>query len=616
MAALAVGLVLRVAFLGADASYATWVGWVTDEGRWTELAREWALFGSPGLDSPIARTHLILAPVFQAVEAVFFAIFGVSTVVARLVSVVAGLVVLGVAGWFLRSRIGSAPTALVVGLLAVHPDLVYFSRVAIPEMASLALQLVGFAFLVGAPRTGRRAFLAGIAVAAALGLKGTIVPLVPVFALVALLGGRTGDPSSRWVRCASFLAAILLPAAAFVVALGLATGSVSALFVSEGALGDILGFLTLDSAYGAVAVLYEGEWAVRVNAVILAVWALGLAFAVVRPAASEARTIFVASLGWAVGWILLWAVLAYFPERYVIHLHVPLIIAFGSGIAVLGELEEGALERGLAGLRSGAARWLLAAAAAVPASFVLVAAGLSWGSRLGAPTAGLVVHLIAAVGVAAGLGLLVARSGRPRALLLTGTALAAGMAAAWCALNVLGSFQARFWSGDPGAAFAWGGVAAVGLGTAWIVSRGSRGSSAALGRLLVGYAAVLTVVWVGDRADRMARRTYVLDDVRSFLAEHYGPETVIGVRGTASILIDTAYPVRQLLSDNQPTDVILILEGEEPFFALPSHREVVQFMLPLGPRYYYDEPPWERIRVYERIEAAPVPPPMVRPGSP
>ena len=104
---LALGMLLRLIFLDSDPDYDKWLGFVVDEGRWTELARELVLFGSPDLDSGFSRLHLILAPAYQAITAVFFAALGVGFTSARLVSALSGIGLLIGAIMFLRERLST-----------------------------------------------------------------------------------------------------------------------------------------------------------------------------------------------------------------------------------------------------------------------------------------------------------------------------------------------------------------------------------------------------------------------------------------------------------------------------------------------------------------------------
>ncbi|HZA96613.1 MAG TPA: hypothetical protein VE421_10790, partial [Burkholderiaceae bacterium] len=66
----------RLIHLDADPSFPTWIGYVVDEGRWNETARNLALFGDPDLNW-FSRLHLFMSPGYQAVNYVIFLALGV-----------------------------------------------------------------------------------------------------------------------------------------------------------------------------------------------------------------------------------------------------------------------------------------------------------------------------------------------------------------------------------------------------------------------------------------------------------------------------------------------------------------------------------------------------------
>ncbi|MBT8336296.1 MAG: glycosyltransferase family 39 protein, partial [Gemmatimonadetes bacterium] len=608
VAAVLVGVVLRIAYLGADPSYPSWIGWLGDEGRWTQVGREWMLFGAVDLNAPLSRSHLILGPLFQAIQAVAFRVFGVGIVVARWVSVLAGLTLIATAWWFLRPRVGTWAAAVVVALLAVHPDLVFFSRVAIPEMASLALQLLGFALLVGAPRTRGRAFGAGVAVAVAMGLKGTVAPLLIVFMAVAVGTGRPGDPASRWSRCGLFVVPILGPALVFLLAIGATMGSL------QGSIGDILQFAQLDSLYGAFSVLYVGEWTIRANVLLAALWSVGVALALSGAPDSEERTLFTGALIWAAGWIALSSVLLYFPERYVVHVHVPLVLALGAGLVLLRSQEHG-LRTAIEGVARGRRRWMFAAAFVVPLAIQITAAGFSWAAAAGLSAGGMREHAGAVTLVTLLLATWLAARWSVGAVLLAGFALPLGMATAWSAVDLSGGFQV-YWGGGAGDAMAWAWVFGAAIVGALLALRLQGPDGSRVHRLVLAYVGALAIVWVADRVDRLNRRTYALDEIRASLVDRYPEGSVIRVQAASSVLIDTRFRVAYPGWDGPAPDILLALENEPPYFDVTGYREVAEFGAPFGPRHYYDNPVWDRIRIYERVEMSPSPGVVVRPESP
>ncbi|HSG48857.1 MAG TPA: hypothetical protein VLA43_13645, partial [Longimicrobiales bacterium] len=118
------GLFLRLMFPGSDPVHPSWSGWLTDEGRWTELAREWALFGTPDLDSAWSTMHLLLAPAFQLLSAGVFEVAGVTFASARFMSQAAGAALLLLVAMSLARRLDPRAWLGVLLLVAVHPELV------------------------------------------------------------------------------------------------------------------------------------------------------------------------------------------------------------------------------------------------------------------------------------------------------------------------------------------------------------------------------------------------------------------------------------------------------------------------------------------------------------
>ena len=74
------GVLLRFVFPSSDPVHPTWASWITDEGRWTEMAREWALFQAPDLDTNVSMMHFLLGPLFQLLTGGVFEVFGVGLV--------------------------------------------------------------------------------------------------------------------------------------------------------------------------------------------------------------------------------------------------------------------------------------------------------------------------------------------------------------------------------------------------------------------------------------------------------------------------------------------------------------------------------------------------------
>jgi hypothetical protein len=335
LAVLCLGILMRFVSLGADPRYYAWAGHITDEGRWIQQAREVALFGAPDLDYWLAMVHLMVAPLFQAASWLSFSLFGVGFTSARLVSAVAGSCLL-VAVWvFLRSRTSTRGAILALALVAFQRDLIFLSRVAIPEMSSTLFAFLAFTMLVAGPRSSGRAFLGGLLTAVGLGFKGTNLPIVVVMVAVIVATHQEGDPAGRFRRTGSYLAAVVGSAALVVVFAGLAGIGVMGRFANIWpALRE---FTQLSPSYDAATFLFRGEHSVSINAYLLGAWLVAGALLVAgRAPRGTPGAIYVGSAVWASGWLMLAAVLDYFPARYIFHALVPLSVNVGAGWSLLG----------------------------------------------------------------------------------------------------------------------------------------------------------------------------------------------------------------------------------------------------------------------------------------
>ena len=591
------GLVARLAFLAADPTYPFWSGWVADEGRWARTARDIVLFGGPSLDSALARTHLILSPVYQALSAAVFWVLGVGPVQARLLSVASGLGVLLVASRFLQNRLPTRVTWAAVALLAVQPDLVYFSRVAIPEMPALFFEFCAFVLLVGGPRTLRKAFFGGVVTAVALGVKGTSAPIVLGFAAVILLVHRPTDPGGRLARLTAFLAAIIVPAVVFV-------SVVSLRYTVLGGLQDILAFLELDDAYGIMATLFHGGWTVRVNLLLMAVWGLGLVSWIRRVPDSEARAIFIGSAVWIAAWIVPWALLLYFPERYVMHIHLPLVLALASGFAMASDDRGVSLDTALSEFR-GRRRGALAVLLALPAA-VIAAPLIFSGIDLIGPTIENLRYQIAAVAaMAMVLGGVLLR--RWRADWVVGVGLGFPLAAGvlWVAGGVFGWIEGPYWA-----------VEGAQTGGMWVVVLiGAVGAVVAVARLGVprvgtaaprearyagAFAVVLALLWAGQGVVKLGDRTFVLREVAQYLVERYPDTSLVGTQGASSLLLSTPFAYRALYPWEEWPDVVISYWVSADDERLADYDVVREFELDVGAGFIDTYREMHVIRVYER----------------
>lgn len=333
LAVLALGLLLRLLYLDADPHYYEWKGYITDEGRWVQNARSLALGGT--LFEHEWNLHFFLAPLFQLANYAVFAVGGVSFLTARLLTAVSGCAILLLFWGLLRAT--ATPAALLVGLalLAVQPDLVMLSRVAVPEMAVMLLQLLVYALVVAGRPSWRRLALAGLLLAAAVGTKITVIWMLPIFSAVVLAVSRREAGARRWAP----LAAFWLGAGAPLLAVGLVGISPAGARAAslESYVRTIEGHLRLAGLYDIVSFPMDDLFARTLN-----LWGLGLWLGVVgwitaRPGEVEerARRHLLASAVWLGLFIPLAVGLWYFPTRYKVHVLIPMAVAVTVGLSTV-----------------------------------------------------------------------------------------------------------------------------------------------------------------------------------------------------------------------------------------------------------------------------------------
>lgn len=325
------GIVFRFVRLDADPHYYDWIGYITDEGRWIDQARELALFGRANELRP--TLHMMVAPLFQAVSYVVFRLVDVSIQSSRLISAVSGSVLL-LAFWLGMRRVSSAPMLLVpMTMLAFTEDLVVLSRVAVPEMTVMAAHLLIYLMLVADHQRPVLLMLAGVASLITVGIKVTSLPVVGIFALIVLI--RPRDPlwaGSRWRDLAAFLTGVLVPPAG-VAALWAARGAGGLLVRSQALVGAFVG---PNSSYGAVAFAFDDPMASTLNLWLLALWCALVGWRAAGQLVDAAsRRVLVTSLTWAGAYGVVMLGLSYFPNRYKIHVVVPIASACAVGLSLL-----------------------------------------------------------------------------------------------------------------------------------------------------------------------------------------------------------------------------------------------------------------------------------------
>lgn len=378
VAVLAAGVALRFVHLDADPDYYAWVGYVTDEGRWIAHAREMVLFGH--LVNTEWLIHLLLAPLFQAVSFVIFSLLGVSIWTSRLLTAFSGSALLLLFWLALRRVVAPAAMLVALALLAFEVDLLMLGRVAVPEVPAMLLQLLVFLLVAtGRPTTGRL-LGAGLVLVAMMGTKATTVFLVPIFSVLVLLQPLREGERRRWSRLLPFWSGSLAAAALLLFAVVLAGHAPASLAANVGILRSFLG---PNTPYTVLAVPFESDFGPVYN-----IWVLGLCLVLVAwlarrdlPVEPALRRVFVTACTWVALYSILMVSLEYFPDRYRVHVLIPMALALASGLTVASRvpLEAISTTLGMRGPRSRAALVLLS----LPTAAFLAPLPAGFGSLVG-----------------------------------------------------------------------------------------------------------------------------------------------------------------------------------------------------------------------------------------
>ncbi len=608
---LAGGIALRFMHLGADPYYYEWNGYITDEGRWIAHARALALFGSIG--SVGSSLHLVLAPLFQAASFAVFTLLDVSLGSARLVSAVSGSALL-VVFWAACRRVASPEALLLVlAMLAVEMDMVALSRLAVPEMAAMALMLAAF-LLILADRAGRvHLAVAGVLTAAAVGMKATVLPVAAIFAAVVLLPRRAPEAGlTRGAALRAFGAGFLAPA--------LVAGAAAVAFTPLGGpLRVVRGFVGLTDLYALLAFPFGDTLAPVLGIWALVAW-LGLlgVFASVEERADERSRRHLAAAGlWAGLFAPIMFLLDYFPSRYKLHILVPLAVVAAVGLTRFQDGGLAGLESGLARLR-GARRIGAALLVALPSAVVAAAALLSLG-----PIAGLdpqrtrvrYAAVLLLLAVVAALVLLRLRRGGGMGFLVW---FPACWLCGWLLADRLSLVSPRFWPGAEAGGHAllrWLLLLAA-AGGALGAARAARWGRPAASVALAAAAALYAVLGIVRLAPGYLEPHYSMREAsRDLGALLAGAPGRIGALGGEALFSENRLPYRSVMGGAWPASPpdVLVLAGRinDPEGRLGrEYRLIRQYALYISPEYIVEEASWTpaegpflrtNIRVYRRI---------------
>lgn len=544
----ALACLARFVHLDADPKFENWIFYVQDEGRWIETARNLALFGDPGLYD-ISRLHLVLSTGFQAIVFVVFELAGVSLWSARLWSAIAAAAILIVTVVLLRRRVPFFALLFGVVILALDPLTLSLGRTAIPEVSALLFTLLAFVAVCLRPGASG-AVLCGLAMAVAVSMKGTTVLLVPVFVAMAALSGGRG-----WRRAGAFLAGFLVPVLAG-VAVAVAAGVVRPQSFAQ--LTHVIGrFLDFGDIYLTASRLFVPEKIQHFSLLLLLGAWLGSWTLVLRRElfATDSGRIYALSGLWGLGWMAIWYLMNYSPERYSVHLVLPLVIHL---VVALGLWRQLGASRVLAAVdaRRETGGFTLHLWLVLPSAVFISEAGWSIAAAAGATSDRLIHRLLSfAIAAAALAALATWRRTPPRAT------------AAWIAFPVALALMNLFFEGLGSAALSKPASqqALPLVDAALLVVVGAccwhwrRSIAAGFGRPLTGGFALglVAVALALESWHILAHPTYSIRDASRSIGQRFAGATLVQSSGAGLLMLETKLHYRDVVSDRTPADAIV-----------------------------------------------------------
>ena len=171
---------LLVRLIALDADPPAWLSWstglYTDEGFYTLDARHAALFGTP---APGDFHDRLLSPLLSLLQQGVFSLFGAGLMQARLLSVVFGLLTVGLFWLGLRRAWGEKAADFGALFLGLAPPFVLYNRLALQETPTAFWLVLAFALWVYGARRPALYALAGMSAAVAMVFKGLALVAAP-----------------------------------------------------------------------------------------------------------------------------------------------------------------------------------------------------------------------------------------------------------------------------------------------------------------------------------------------------------------------------------------------------------------------------------------------------
>ena len=356
--ALAIGITLRFMHLDADPEYYEWVGYLTDEGRWVQYARSLALHGTADR-SYVGDLHFFLAPLFQLANYVVFQIAGVSLLTSRVFTAVCGSAMLVLFWLRLRRLVSCHALLLGVAMLAVQSDLVVLSRIAVPEMVVLFLELLIYFVIIEDGKAPWRMAAAGFLMLLASAMKATILFMLPINLAIIYLMPRNSFESGRLRDAGMFLAGFTLPLVMGLFGCYILFSDWTLVwleFIPKIQL-EIEKLLVPSDLFTFISYPFNHSLSFILNLWTLGPWLTTLACWTAGPDERDfaMRRLLMTSGLWLVLYYILMLSLNYFPSRYQLHILIPMALFTTAGVSLMQQvglrrmLESSAAEKGLRG---------------------------------------------------------------------------------------------------------------------------------------------------------------------------------------------------------------------------------------------------------------------------
>ena len=575
----------RLIYLDADPSFPTWIGYVVDEGRWSETARNLALFGDPDVNW-FSRLHLFMSPGYQAVNYIVFLALGVDFWSARLFGAVAGILVLLTVFFALRRHVTSLALAFGVVVLGLETNVFWASRMALPEMPAVLATLLAFFLLVLGRKTPRSAAVAGLLVVVAVAMKGTTALAVLVFPVIALIVPSGMPVRGRIVRATAFVAGFALPTVAACAALSVLG------YLKADAVGDIAGrfldFLSWTSAYVVVSRFFDTTELEARNLLLLGVWFCSWLWFYRQPRTRcIAEELYLASGIWAGWWLLVWSANTYLPGRYLVHFVVPATIHIMAGLSLGGRTTVARIVANLDQYhqltRAAALCWLVLPSAIVLSSVAAGLAGVAgWNAdRLWERTA--IVAVLAALLTSLEYSRQVDERSIVRFL-----SFPVVMALLWLGGRELGLISS-FWMFGSGASVAlWSAAAVAAFMLCFTLTPQIHSQAAVAGLAAI---AMLAMLLMAQAAPPIVFPTYSLRDASRDLPQHLPVDRPVRTVMAPSLFLENGLKYHELPRQDQQIGGVVIFEhGGVARKFLDSERathlvQVHAYPLTVSPRY-------------------------------